>query len=124
MLTLISIESICYRTFFDVAGFSHDVREDIWSTIGEFMPNPRYIVVKQESGWRVVQGGRRFPANYPNMTQALRSAIALAQWAAGRRPAVLIRDEDGRFFTVWVIGRDQRPNKRARPWILSRHKPS
>ena len=67
------------------------------------MLNPRYIVVKQESGWQIVQAGRHFPANYPNMTQALRSAIALAQWAttAGRRPAVLIRDEDGRFFTVW-----------------------
>src|SRR5262249_56553199 len=65
-------------------------------------------------------------ATYPSRTQVLRSAIALAEWGAtaGRPPAVLIRDEDGRFFTVWVIGRDQRPNKRARLGILPRHRPN
>lgn len=65
------------------------------------MFNPRYIVVNQEFGWRIIQGGRRFPGEYPSKTQAICSAIAFAEQDgnAGRRPAVLVQHEDGRFIT-------------------------
>jgi hypothetical protein len=43
------------------------------------MLNSRYIVVNQESAWKIVQGGRRFPEAYASKTQAIYSAIALAE---------------------------------------------
>jgi hypothetical protein len=58
----------------------------------EPMLNSRYIVVNQESAWKIVQGGRRFPEAYANKTQAICSAIALAEkdGNAGRRAEVLV----------------------------------
>ena len=73
------------------------------------MLNPRYIVVNQESRWKIVQGGRRFPGDYSSKSQALSRAIAFAEQDgnAGRRAAVLVRHEDGRFITEWCSGRTQ-----------------
>lgn len=86
------------------------------------MLNPRYIVVNQESRWKIVQGGRRFPGDYPSKTQAVCSAIAFAEQDgnAGRRAAVVVRHEDGRFVTEWVFGQDLRADDAARPWVVPR----
>jgi hypothetical protein len=83
------------------------------------MFNPRYIVVNQEFGWRIIQGGRRFPGEYPSKTQAICSAIALAEQDgnAGRRPEVLVQHEDGRFITEWVFGLHPNPEAKARPIV-------
>jgi hypothetical protein len=83
------------------------------------MFNPRYIVVNQEFGWRIIQGGRRFPGEYPSKTQAICSAIAFAEQDghAGRRPAVLVQHEDGRFITEWVFGLHPSPETTARPIV-------
>ena len=88
------------------------------------MLQPRYIVVNQESGWKIVRGGRRFPEDYPSKIRAVCSAIALAEQdgSAGRRPEVLVRHEDGRFATAWVFGQTTHPNEETRPWIVPRHK--
>ena len=88
------------------------------------MVNPRYIVVNQESGWKIVQGGRRFPGAYPSKTQAICSAISFAErdGNAGRRAAVLVRHEDGRFITEWVFGQDSHPDDAAQPRIVLRHR--
>jgi hypothetical protein len=86
------------------------------------MFNPRYIVVNQEFGWRIVQGGRRFPEDYPSKTQAICSAIAFAEHDgnAGRRAEVLVQHEDGRFVIEWVFGQDPRPDKGARPIVTGK----
>ena len=89
------------------------------------MLHPRYIVVNQESGWKIVHSGRRYPENYADKRQALCSAIALAEQAgsAGRRPQVLVRHEDGRFATAWVFGQTPHAEEDARqPWVLPRYK--
>ncbi|HMA71740.1 MAG TPA: hypothetical protein VKP67_09675 [Xanthobacteraceae bacterium] len=88
------------------------------------MLNPRYIVVNQESGWKIVQGGRRFPGDYPSKSQAVCNAITFAErdGHAGRRAAVVVRHEDGRFVTEWVFGQDPHPDEAARPWIIPRNK--
>ena len=54
------------------------------------MFNPRYIVVNQEFGWQIIQGGRRFPGDYSSKTQAIGSAIAFAEQDgnAGRQAEV------------------------------------
>ena len=79
------------------------------------MLNPRYIVVNQDCGWRIVQGGRRFPDAYASKTQAICCAIAFAErdGNAGRRAEVLVRHEDGHFATEWVFGKVPRPDTTA-----------
>lgn len=85
------------------------------------MLNPRYIVVNQEFGWIIVQGGRRFPGDYASKMQAVSDAIALAHkdGNAGRRAEVLVRHEDGRFITEWTFGQDPRPEA-ARPIVTGK----
>jgi hypothetical protein len=86
------------------------------------MFNPRYIVVNQELGWKIVQGGRRFPGDYPSKSQAICDAIAFAErdGSAGRRAEVLVRHEDGRFAIEWVFGRNLKPDKAARPIVTGK----
>jgi hypothetical protein len=86
------------------------------------MFNPRYIVVNQEFGWRIIQGGRRFPAEYPSKTQAICNAIAFAEQDgnAGRRPEVLVQHEDGRFITEWVFGLHPNPEAAVRPIVTGK----
>jgi hypothetical protein len=86
------------------------------------MFNPRYIVVNQEFGWQIIQGGRRFAGEYPSKSQAIRSAIAFAErdGNAGRQPEVLVQHEDGRFITEWVFGRHRRPEAAARPIVTGK----
>jgi len=86
------------------------------------MFNPRYIVVNQEFGWRIVQGGRRFPGDYPSKTQAICSAIAFAEHDgnAGRRAEVLVQHEDGRFSIEWVFGQDPHADDTARPIVTGK----
>jgi hypothetical protein len=106
------------RTFSDVARFPGKPSK----LTGEAMLNPRYIVVNQETGWEIVQGGRRFPGTYPSKTQAICSAIALAEsdGNAGCRAEVLVRHEDGRFITEWVFGRNAHADEPA-PRIARNH---
>jgi hypothetical protein len=89
------------------------------------MFNPRYIVVNQEFGWQIIQGGRRFPGDYSSKTQAICSAIAFAEQDgnAGRRAEVLVRHEDGRFLVEWKFGRDSRPDEAARPIVTGEGAP-
>lgn len=70
------------------------------------MLNSRYVVVNEKSRWQIVRGGRRFPETYPSKSQALTSAIALAEkdGQAGRRAEVMVRHENGLFITEWVFG--------------------
>jgi hypothetical protein len=86
------------------------------------MFNPRYIVVNQECGWQIIQGGRRFPGDYSSKTQAIGSAIAFAEQDgnAGRQAEVLVRHEDGRFITEWVFGRDPQPDEAGRPIVTGK----
>ena len=88
------------------------------------MLNPRYIVVNQESRWMIVQGGRRFPGDYSSKRQALFRAIAFAEQDgnAGRRAAVLVRHEDGRFITEWEFGQDPHRDEAEQPRIVPSHK--
>ena len=85
------------------------------------MFNPRYIVVNQEFGWQIIQGGRRFPGDYSSKTQAIGSAIAFAEQDgnAGRQAEVLVRHEDGRFITEWVFGEDVHADRAAQPPLLT-----
>jgi hypothetical protein len=71
------------------------------------MLNPRYIVVSQESVWKIVQGGRRLPEAYASKAQAICSAIEFAEkdGSAGSHAEVLVRHEDGHFLTEWAVGR-------------------
>jgi hypothetical protein len=84
------------------------------------MLRPRYIVVNQEPGWKIVRGGRRLPGDYRSKAQALCKAIAFAEQdgIAGRHAAVLVRHEDGRFVTEWVFGQSAHPDEAARPLIV------
>jgi len=86
------------------------------------MLRPRYIVVNQEPGWKIVRGGRRLPGDYRSKAQALCKAIAFAEQdgIAGRHAAVLVRHEDGRFVTEWVFGQSTHPDEAARPLIVPR----
>ena len=88
------------------------------------MLNFRYVVVSEETRWRIVQGGRRFPETYPSKGLAICSAIALAEkdGLAGRRAEVMVRHENGLFITEWVFGGDMRADKRAEPRLLSSHR--
>jgi hypothetical protein len=90
------------------------------------MLNTRYVVVSQESRWKIVQGGRRFPEAYPSKTQAICRAISFAEQDgdAGRRAEVLVRHEDGHFVTEWVYSQDLHPEKAARPPVLPRNRPT
>src|SRR5262245_52185337 len=80
------------------------------------MHNPRYIVVNEDSGWRIVQGGRRYPGSFSSKTLAIVAAIGFARrdGDAGHCGEVLVRHEDGRFATEWVFGREQPANGTAR----------
>ena len=79
------------------------------------MLNSRYVVVSEEYGWQIVRGGRRYPQTYTSKTQAVCSAIALAErdGVAGRRAEVMVRHEDGHFITEWVYGEDLRQDEAA-----------
>lgn len=72
------------------------------------MLNLRYVVVDDESRWRIIRGGRRFAETYPTKSQAISGAIALAEkdGLAGRRAEVMVRHENGLFITEWVFGED------------------
>jgi len=87
------------------------------------MLNSRYVVVSEESRWQIVRGGRRYPETYASKTQAVCSAIAIAEMdgLAGRRAEVMVRHEDGHFITEWVYGEDVHPEKAAPPRLLSIH---
>jgi hypothetical protein len=74
------------------------------------MMNLRYVVVRREAEWMIVQGGRRYSGSYPSQRQALCAAIEFAErdGHAGRRVEVLVCQEDGHFSTEWMFGRDLR----------------
>jgi hypothetical protein len=77
----------------------------------------RYVVVRREDEWKIVQGGRRHSGSYPSQRQALCAAIKFAErdGQAGRRVEVLVRHEDGHFLTEWIFGRDLGPDAAAQP---------
>ena len=77
------------------------------------MDHLRYVVVRREDEWKIVQGGRRFPGSYPGKSQALCAAIEFAErdGYAGRRVEVLVRHEDGHFLTEWIFGTGAPPDE-------------
>jgi hypothetical protein len=79
--------------------------------------NLRYVVVRREDEWKIVQGGRRHSGSYTSKRQALCAAIEFAErdGHAGRRVEVLVRQEDGHFSTEWVFGRGLAADTEAQP---------
>ena len=77
----------------------------------------RYVVVRREADWEIVQGGRRFSGAYPSKRQALCAAIEYAErdGRSGRQVEVLVRHEDGHFLTEWIFGTATDPNAAAEP---------
>jgi hypothetical protein len=65
-----------------------------------------------------------YSASYPSKRQALCAAIEFAErdGRAGRRVEVLVRQEDGRFSTEWIFGRDLRPEQAAQPMVTPNRK--
>jgi hypothetical protein len=81
------------------------------------MNHLRYVVVRREAEWNIVQGGRRYADAYPSKRQALRAAIAFAEreGQSGRRVEVLVGHEDGHFLTEWIFGQGSDLDAVARP---------
>jgi hypothetical protein len=79
--------------------------------------NLRYVVVRREKEWKIVQGGRRYSGSYPSKRQALCAAIEFAEQdgRAGRRVEVLVHEEDGHFLTEWTFGRGLAADAEAQP---------
>jgi hypothetical protein len=86
--------------------------------------NLRYVIVRREDEWKIVQGGRRYSGSYPSQRQALCAAIELAErdGTAGRRVEVLVRQEDGHFSTEWIFGRDLPSRAAERPMLMPSRK--
>jgi hypothetical protein len=85
------------------------------------MLNLRYVVVSEASRWQIVRGGRRFPETYLSKSQAVRSAIALAEKDSlvGHRAEVMVRHENGLFITERVFGASVGVNREAALLLLS-----
>jgi hypothetical protein len=83
------------------------------------MNHLRYVVVRRDAEWEIVQGGRRFPNAYPSKRQALCAAIEFAErdGHAGRRVEVLVRNEDGQFLTEWRFESGPEPDGATRPML-------
>jgi Uncharacterized protein conserved in bacteria (DUF2188) len=81
--------------------------------------NLRYVVMRREDEWKIVQGGRRHSGSYPSQRQAVGAAIAIAErdGHAGRRVEVLVRQEDGHFSTEWMFGRELASDAAVRPML-------
>jgi hypothetical protein len=79
------------------------------------MNHLRYVVVRREGEWKIVQGGHRYADAYPSKRRALCAAIAIAEreGQSGRRVEVLVGHEDGHFLTEWIFG--QEPDAVVRP---------
>jgi hypothetical protein len=88
------------------------------------MNHLRYVVLRREGEWKIVQAGRRYSGSYPSKRQALCAAIEFAELdgRAGRRVEVLVRHEDGHFFTEWIFGHDPQPDATARPILTPNRK--
>jgi hypothetical protein len=84
----------------------------------------RYVVVRREDEWEIVQGGRRRSGSYPSQKQALSAAIEFAErdGHAGLRVEVLVRHDDGHFLTEWTFGRGLRPDAAAQPILTPNRK--
>jgi hypothetical protein len=84
------------------------------------MSHLRYVVLRREGEWKIVQGGRRHSGSYPSKRQALCAAIAFGEkdGHAGRRVEVLVGHEDGHFLTEWIFGRDPGCDEAARPIVM------
>jgi hypothetical protein len=98
------------------------VRSDLANE--ELMKHLRYVVVRREGEWRIVQGGRLWSGSYPGKRQALCAAIEFGEQdgRAGRRVEVLVGHEDGHFLTEWIFGRDPRCDDAARPIVTPSRK--
>jgi Uncharacterized protein conserved in bacteria (DUF2188) len=72
------------------------------------MRHSRYVILHQDSGWKVVRAGRRPSGSYGSKTQAMIAAITFAEedGRSGHDVEVLVRDEDGRFMREWMLGCD------------------
>ena len=81
--------------------------------------NLRYVVMRREDEWKIVQADRRHSGSYPSQRQALCAAIAIAEQdsRAGRRVEVLVRQEDGHFLTERIFGCELAPDAAARPML-------
>jgi hypothetical protein len=88
------------------------------------MNHLRYVVVRREVEWKIVQGGRRYSGSYPSKGQALCAAIEFAEkdGCAGHLVEVLVGHEDGHFLTEWTFGRDARPDAAAPPILTPNRK--
>jgi hypothetical protein len=90
----------------------------------KLMNHLRYVVVRHEAEWTIVQGGRRYSGSYPSKRQAVGAAIEFGEkdGRAGRRVEVLVGHEDGHFLTEWIFGRDPRRDEAARPIVTPTRK--
>jgi Uncharacterized protein conserved in bacteria (DUF2188) len=72
------------------------------------MRHSRYVVLRQDNGWKVVRAGRHMSDSYGSKTQAMSAAITLAEedGRLGDGAEVLVRQEDGRFMREWMFGRN------------------
>jgi Uncharacterized protein conserved in bacteria (DUF2188) len=79
----------------------------------------RYVVVRWESEWKIVQGGRRYSEAYHSKRQALSAAIEFAEKHshAGRHAEVLVRDEDGHFMPERIFGSEPQADEAVRPLL-------
>jgi hypothetical protein len=81
------------------------------------MNHLRYVVVRREGEWNIVQGGHRYADAYPSKRQALCAAITFAEreGQSGRRVEVLVGHEDGHFLTEWIFGQGSEADAAAGP---------
>jgi hypothetical protein len=86
------------------------------------MNHLRYVVVRREGEWKIVQGGRRYADAYPSKRQALSAAITFAEreGRSGRRVEVLVGHEDGHFLTEWIFGQMPESDMVVRPVLTPR----
>jgi hypothetical protein len=80
----------------------------------------RYVVMRREREWKIVQAGHRHPGSYLSKRQAVCAAIEFAErdGRAGYHVEVLVRHEDGRFLPEWVSGKDPHSDEGARPLLM------
>jgi hypothetical protein len=89
------------------------------SPIEGAMHHLRYVVMRREHEWKIVQAGRRHSGSYPSRRQAVSAAIEFAErdGQAGCHVEVLVREEDGTFLAEWISGGGPRSEEGAQPLL-------
>jgi hypothetical protein len=87
--------------------------------IEDAMLHLRYVVMRRERDWTIVQAGHRHADFYPSRREALTAAIECAErdGKAGFHVEVLVREDDGRFLTQWSSTRVSRSEETTPPLL-------